>query len=985
MNANGQLGVGDEEDRSVPTRVLFQEGGEILLVSSGSDNSLALKRGGASAEPTNSPSAAAGTAVPTYAPTPGGTAAPTEDGLTFWFWGGPEAVGQESTVDVTAPIDVGGDVVHSSAGSKYSIIVLENGQALAAGYVNDLDEYTGHLGVDPESVKQGVNPFKPVLKVYDPRAGAASKLVDAPRFRQVFAGVEDAPDTGVMHTVFLDDDGRAWAAGSNGKGQLCLGDDVDRDIPELIDAGPRIVGVAVGAEFTLLLDEDGDVHGCGSNAMGQIGLGVTVADTNAPTRVRSLSGVRMISSGHSHSVYLTEEGVYVSGSNQFGQLCSDSNGDDRIVPTKLQIDGKVATSIGTIRTSSYLLYEDGSVNSCGSNEFGQLGDGSNVDQFITVVDTSGQVVRLLGVGPSSESVFFVTIPSSAPSPPASLPAATPEPSASDAATPEPTAVTSFVDTFVDTFTDTPGEDTDISNLFPDSRGNKRIYRKKSSLSARRLQSSSEEKVWGTGLNDRGQLGVGDKENRDLPTRVLFEEVVNLELLTVSEVHSIALGTSSGTFSPTEAPGTYMPTAMPTTSATTQAPTQTGLQLFFMGAPESAGQEFETDVILPYDLGDGVANVGAGSQYSIIVLPDGSALATGFVPSLNDYQGHLGINPENVVEGTNELQLISSVTNADGQAEDPPRFLHAFAGVEQSPDSGIVHSVLIDSSGQAWAFGSNSAGQLCLGDSVARADIPERITLPGQDFQRVVDVAIGAEHTWLLTENGDVFACGTNEGGEIGLGETVRSASEPTQVEGFDGTVTTISSGHSHSLFTTTEGIYFTGSNEFGQLCGDTDDENVFVPQELSIEQRVAIENVVSFDATAYSSYILYADGSVNSCGKNDFGQLADGTNENSLLTTVRSLDGVTRLVGAGPSSQSIFFVTEENTMYAAGLNDRGQLGVGDKDNRNLPTTIGFDQVVVVALISGASDHTLLLGVPSGTYDPTGSPSYNPTVAETPEP
>ena len=269
--------------------------------------------------------------------------------------------------------------------------------------------------------------------------------------------------------------------------------------------------------------------------------------------------------------------------------------------------------------------------------------------------------------------------------------------------------------------------------------------------------------------------------------------------------------------------------------------------------------------------------------------------------------------------------------------------------------------------------------------MARADIPERITLPGQDFQRVVDVAIGAEHTLLLTENGDVFACGTNEGGEIGLGETVRSASEPTQVEGFDGTVTTISSGHSHSLFTTTEGIYFTGSNEFGQLCGDTDDENVFVPQELSIEQRVAIENVVSFDATAYSSYILYADGSVNSCGKNDFGQLADGTNENSLLSTVRSLDGVTRLVGAGPSSQSIFFVTEENTMYAAGLNDRGQLGVGDKDNRNLPTTIGFDQVVVVALISGASDHTLLLGVPSGTYDPTGSPSYNPTVAETPEP
>ena len=948
MNANGQLGVGDEEDRSVPTRVLFQEGVDILLISSGGDNSLALKKGGASAVPTFSPSVSAMdvTYAPTYVPTYGGSAAPTQDGLTFWFWGGPEAVGQESNVDVTTPIEVGSDIIHSSAGSKYSIIVLESGQALTAGYIDDLDEYSGHLGVDPGAVKQGVNPFQPVLQVYDPRT--VKKLVDAPRFRKVFAGVEDLPGTGVMHTIFLDDDGRAWAAGSNDRGQLCLGDAVDRDIPELIDVGPRIADVAVGAEFTLLLDENGNVHGCGSNALGQIGLGVTVTNTNVPRRIRSLSDVRMISSGHSHSIYLAERGVYVSGSNQFGQLCSDSGGDDVIVPTKLQIDGRIATSIGTIRTSSYLLYEDGSVNSCGSNEFGQLGNGSNNDEFITVVDTNEQVVRLLGVGPSSESVFFVTMPWSAPSPSAS---------------------------------NTPGGDTDIFSIFSDSLENKR---EKSSSSQRRLQSPVEERVWGTGLNDRGQLGVGDNENRNLPTRVLFEDVVNLELLSVSEVHSVALGTSYGTFSPTETPGTYMPTAMPTAYATTQAPTQIGLQLLFMGAPESVGQELETDVTLPIELANGVAAIGAGSQYSIIVLPDGSALAMGFVPSLNDYQGHLGINPENVVEGTNEPQPISSTTiiSVDGA----PRFLRAFAGVEQSPDSGIIHSILLDSSGQAWAFGSNSAGQLCLGDNVAKANTPGRITLPGRVFQRVVDVAVGAEHTLLLTENGDVFACGSNEGGEIGLGETVRSASEPTLVEGFSGSVTAVSSGHSHSLFTTTDGIYFTGSNEFGQLCGDTDDENVFVPQELSVEQRVAIEEVVSFEATAYSSYILYTDGSVNSCGKNDFGQLADGTNDNSLLTTVQSLNGVvTHLVGAGPSSQSIFFVTKESGTYAAGLNDRGQLGVGDKDNRNLPTTVRFDQVVVVSVVSGASDHTLLLGAPSGTYEPTSSPSYSPTVAETPEP
>ena len=57
--------------------------------------------------------------------------------------------------------------------------------------------------------------------------------------------------------------------------------------------------------------------------------------------------------------------------------------------------------------SSYILYTDGSVSSCGNNNFGQLGDGNNLDQLVAEVQLDGAVARLLGVGPSAESVFFI--------------------------------------------------------------------------------------------------------------------------------------------------------------------------------------------------------------------------------------------------------------------------------------------------------------------------------------------------------------------------------------------------------------------------------------------------------------------------------------------------------------------------------------------------------------------------------------------------
>ena len=726
------------------------------MLSAGEDHTIAIKTGGI--DITNAPSSSP---LATSMPTISGTFSPTLSGLDFYFWGSPQAVGQPlDTPDVSAPLDVGGGVVSSTAGSKYTVILLTDGSALSAGFIQSIDDYQGHLGLDRNLVVEGVNEFQPISSIFDKFNSdpndPLTAIIPAPKFGKVYGGVEDIPNTGKIHTILIDEDGNAYATGNNEKGELCLGDNVDKMIPEKIPIDGKVIDVAIGGEHTLLLLEDGTLYGCGSNADGQLGLDV-VQDVSTPTLIEGFDGVLSISAGHSHSLFTAEDGIYYAGSNEFGQLCIDTSGDNIKIFTKLDVSEAV-TSFEAIKESSYILYEDGSVRSCGRNNFGQLADGTNTDQILAEVQLADNVARLLGVGPSSESVFFVT---------------------------------------------------------------------------------TEEMVWGTGLNDRGQLGVGDIENRNVPTMVNFESLVLIDQLTVSDVHTVALGADMGIL-PTLPP---VPTASPTISGpVTPSPTRQGMKLLFMGAPDSIGEDTPDDVLIPLDSGSDIISASGGSKYTVTITMDGTASTGGYIDELDTYQGHLG--RDDIVQGINEMQPITF--------ENAPQFDKAFAGVENAPKTGIIHTILLDANGRAWAMGSNSKGELCLGDNIDKM-APQRIPIDG----KVIDVALGGEHTLLLLDDGTVYGCGSNTAGQIGL-DVVQDVSIPTLIEGLND-VTSISAGHSHSLFMADSGIYFTGSNEFGQLCADTSGESLYTPGSLDIP---GIEAAVEFVAIKESSFIRYSDGSV---------------------------------------------------------------------------------------------------------------------------
>jgi len=374
------------------------------------------------------------------------------------------------------------------------------------------------------------------------------------------------------------------------------------------------------------------------------------------------------------------------------------------------------------------------------------------------------------------------------------------------------------------------------------------------------------------------------------------------------------------------------------------------EFLFWGASESIGED-ANDVVIP-TLSDGlVVNVtSAGSYYTLVILANRSVAVAGFIESLSSYSGHFGVESTSIVPGTNQFQPITNVKNRAGLEVTAPEFMDAVAGVQDADDksAGQMHSVFIDVEGNAYATGLNNKGQLCLGDEDPKSGIPTQFILP--DDELAVSAAVGAEFTLIVTSSGKLYGCGTNELGQLGLEEDAGNQASPVEIPDLSNVIG-ISAGLDFSLIRTDEGLFAMGNNAVGQLCIDPEETPLTSPE------NIFDDSILSFVAGWQSSYVLLEDGSVTSCGLNIDGQLGDGTYENSFGASVK-LDKEITTIYAGPSAKSAFFATADGIVYGTGLNNRGQLGAGRFDSLSIPEEVRFHTDDMGIDLSASSTHTV---------------------------
>ena len=484
-----------------------------------------------------------------------------------------------------------------------------------------------------------------------------------------------------------------------------------------------------------------------------------------------------------------------------------------------------------------------------------------------------------------------------------------------------------------------------------------------------------------------------------PSEFLIDFDVSVNAVIIAPTPTI---TSTVTTTPTStATNTPTPTSTP---AETPTPTPTNIDQSVTRTPTATSTATPTNTVTPtitpstsspsnqydvYSVGDNV--------YGQLANPFVSS-ASVFSPTLGEINSSIDISCGNYHTCfiTNNGYVYSVGRNAQGQlgrttanVNDPlinrvvlPESSYPFKQIS----CGASHTFALNSKGELYSWGNNTNGQLSLGDNIDRTT-PTLVSgmINGAPSNPGVwkYVACGSFHTLAINVSGELYACGLNTDGQLGLGDN-RDRLKLRKVT-VDGNWTKVVAGAYHTLAINSNGqLYACGNNSKGQLGAGTVGLNTNV---LGLSNS----NIIDVSAGFYHSVCFKNTfpTQVYGCGDNSFNQVTNTSNSYQPSPSVGGWALMTYYgIEVSCGYNHTLILKNNNLLYGCGDNSKGQLGIkNNTSNNNGLIQIGDNRVVRRLANKQGSTHSIILIDKNSILDlpPTPTPTSTPTVTPTKRP
>ncbi|CCD73459.1 HECT domain-containing protein [Caenorhabditis elegans] len=262
--------------------------------------------------------------------------------------------------------------------------------------------------------------------------------------------------------------------------------------------------------------------------------------------------------------------------------------------------------------------------------------------------------------------------------------------------------------------------------------------------------------------------------------------------------------------------------------------------------------------------------------------------------------------------------------------------------------GEQHTVFLTKDGKMWSVGSNMDGQLGRGSRTEGSFSIYPVSWTSS--AKIIQISAGRSHTVSVTDDGRVFAWGSNEHGQLGMESKFTWQGTPRRVQEINDIVQ-VASGSNHCIALDEGGRVFVWGEQADGRC-------IHRPEPVEQLSGVPIVRVL---AGARHCLALSASGAVFTWGQNNSGELGiDDLRPQTSVQHVHQMDGL-GVVEAACGDNHTVLLTHCGRTFSFGSDALGQCGFGKKvEKRTNPTAVSDLIGSHVTRIAAGACHTIAI-------------------------